>query len=196
MQAPWDRVVVAKPSKKSVKKPVPVKKPAAKAAAAKSAAVKKAPAKTKAAKPDPRARAKELSKLEKFKAAMLAAKSVVHANPTATPSGGHLARVWEQLGIAEAMKGKLLFRNALDGGVAAITKGEAEIGLYPLSEIIAEKGVTVVGLIPGEVQLNTFYGAAVLSANPAPEPAAAFVRFLADPKHAGVWKHAGFDPAK
>jgi RNA polymerase primary sigma factor len=59
---------VTKPSKKPVKKSVPLKKPAAKAAAAKSAAVKKAPpAKGKAAKPAPKG--KELSKLEKFKAA-------------------------------------------------------------------------------------------------------------------------------
>lgn len=142
-----------------------------------------------AAKPD-------IATLDTFRQAMLAAKSVVHANPAATPSGGHLAKVWEQLGIAEQMKGKLIFRNALDGGVAAITKGEAEIGLYPLSEIISEKGVTVVGLIPREVQLNTVYGAAVLSANAAPEPAVAFVKFLSDPAHAGVWKHAGFEPAK
>jgi hypothetical protein len=44
----------------------------------------------------------------------------------------------EQLGIADAVKGKAIHRNALDGGVAAITKGEAELGLYPLSEIIHE----------------------------------------------------------
>jgi len=53
--------VVTKPSKKSVKKPAPAKKPAAKAAASKAAAVKKAPAKA-AKKPEP-------TKLEKFKAA-------------------------------------------------------------------------------------------------------------------------------
>jgi molybdate transport system substrate-binding protein len=141
-----------------------------------------------AAKPD-------ISTLETFKAAMLGAKSVVHANPGATPSGAHLAKVWQQLGIADAMKPKLTFRNALDGGVALITKGDAEIGLYPLSEVIAEKGVTVVGLVPQAVQLNTVYGAAVLSANPAPEPATAFVKFLADPANADVWKHAGFAPA-
>jgi molybdate transport system substrate-binding protein len=93
------------------------------------------------------------------------------------------------------MKPKLTFRNALDGGVAAITKGEAEVGLYPLSEIIAEKGVTVVGLIPQAVQLNTVYGAAVLTANAAPGPASAFVKFLADPAHAKHWKDAGFEPA-
>ena len=141
-----------------------------------------------AAKPD-------ISTLDKFKQAMLDAKSVVHSNPAATPSGGHLAKVWEQLGIADAMKPKLTFRNALDGGVAAITKGEAEVGLYPLSEIIAEKGVTVVGLIPQAVQLNTVYGAAVLTANAAPGPASAFVKFLADPAHAKHWKDAGFEPA-
>jgi molybdate transport system substrate-binding protein len=137
----------------------------------------------------------DIATLEAFKAAMLAAKSVVHANPAATPSGGHLAKVWEQLGIVDAMKEKLKFSNALDGGVAAIAKGEAEIGLYPLSEIIHEKGVTVVGLIPPPVQLNVVYGAAVLTANAAPEPAAAFVKFLADPAHAPAWRHAGFEPA-
>jgi molybdate transport system substrate-binding protein len=141
-----------------------------------------------AAKPD-------ISTLESFKQTMLDAKSVVQANPAATPSGAHLAKVWEQLGIADAMKPKVKFSNALDGGVAAIAKGEAEIGLYPLSEVIAEKGVTVVGLIPKEVQLNTVYGAAVLTANASPEPAAAFVKFLADPSHAKHWKDAGFEPA-
>jgi molybdate transport system substrate-binding protein len=137
----------------------------------------------------------DISSLEAFKKTVLDAKSVVHSNPAATPSGGHLAKVWEQLGIAEAMKPKLKFSNALDGGVAALAKGEAEIGLYPLSEVISEKGVTVVGLIPQAVQLNTVYGAAVLSANPSPEPAVAFVKFLAAPSNAEHWKEAGFEPA-
>jgi molybdate transport system substrate-binding protein len=141
-----------------------------------------------AAKPD-------ISTLDKFKAALLDAKSVVHSNPAATPSGGHLAKVWERLGIADAMKPKLTFSNALDGGVPALAKGEAEIGLYPLSEIIHEKGVTVVGLIPQEIQLNTVYATGVLAANAAPEPAVAFVKFLADPAHAKHWKDAGFEPA-
>lgn len=142
-----------------------------------------------AAKPD-------IATLEAFKKTMLDAKSVVHANPAATPSGAHLAKAWETLGIADAMKPKLKFSNALDGGVAAISKGEAEIGLYPLSEVISEKGVTVVGLIPPEVQLNTIYAAGVLAANPSPEPAIAFIKFLADPSNAAHWKDAGFTPAK
>jgi molybdate transport system substrate-binding protein len=137
----------------------------------------------------------DISTLDGFKKAMLAAKSVVHANPAATPSGAHLAKVWEQLGIADAVKAKAIHRNALDGGVAAITKGEAELGLYPVSEIIHEKGVTLVGLIPAEVQLNTVYAAGVLAANAAPEPALSFVKILTDPSNAKHWKDGGFEPA-
>jgi molybdate transport system substrate-binding protein len=137
----------------------------------------------------------DISTLDSFKKAVLNAKSVVHSNPAATPSGGHLAKVWEQLGITDAVKQKVAHRNALDGGVAAIAKGEAEIGLYPMSEVISEKGVTVVGLIPNEVQLNTLYATGVLSANAAPEAAIAFVNFLADPANAHHWKDAGFEPA-
>ncbi len=127
---------------------------------------------------------------------MLAAKSLVHANPAATPSGAHLAKVWEQLGIADAIKAKVTHRTSLDGGVSAISKGEAEVGLYPVSEIISEKGVALAGLIPAEVQLNTVYATGVLAANAAPEPAMAFIKFLADPANAAHWKHAGFEPAK
>jgi molybdate transport system substrate-binding protein len=136
-----------------------------------------------------------IASVEDFRKSMLDAKSIVHANPAATPSGAHLAKVWEQLGIAEAMKPKLTFKNALDGGVAALARGEAEIGLYPMSEVIHEKGVSVVGLIPQQVQLNTVYGAAVLAANGAPEAATAFVKFLADPSNARHWKDGGFEPA-
>lgn len=138
----------------------------------------------------------DVSTLDAFKKAMLDAKSVVHANPAATPSGAHLAKVWEQLGIADAIKAKATHRNALDGGVAAITTGEVEIGLYPVSEIISEKGVALAGMIPAEVQLNTVYAAGVLAANAAPEPAMAFIKFLADPANAAHWKHAGFEPAE
>src|SRR3954451_11563620 len=39
-----------------------------------------------------------IATLDLFKKAMLDAKSVVHSNPAATPSGGHLGKLWEQLG--------------------------------------------------------------------------------------------------
>jgi molybdate transport system substrate-binding protein len=131
---------------------------------------------------------------ESFRNALLAAREVVHATPTATPSGAHMAKVIEQLGIADAMRIKVLHRPALDGGVDLVAKGEAEIGMYPASEVAHVRGVTVVGPLPAALQLNILYGAGVTTDNPSPEPALAFVKFLSDPVNRVHWKEAGFDP--
>lgn len=136
----------------------------------------------------------DISTSEAFRRALLAARSVVHPTPTATPSGAHMAKVIEQLGIADAMKGKVIHRPALDGGVEVVASGEAELGIYPTAEVIHAKGVSVVGLLPAALQLRTVYGAAVTKASTAPEPAAAFIAFLIDPAHRKVWTDAGFEP--
>ena len=47
---------------------------------------------------------------------------MVHANPGATPRGVHLAKVTKELGIDAALKDKLTYSNALDGGVQKITR--------------------------------------------------------------------------
>jgi molybdate transport system substrate-binding protein len=136
----------------------------------------------------------DVSSPDKLRKVLLDARSVVHAHPTATPSGAHMAKVLDQLGIADAMKQKIVHRNALDGGAELISKGEAEIGLFPLSEVISIKGIALAGMLPPELQLLIVYGAGVLAENKSPEPAQAFIKFLADPGHRQRWKEAGFDP--
>jgi molybdate transport system substrate-binding protein len=136
----------------------------------------------------------DISTPEAFRQALLAARSVVHATPTATPSGAHVAKLLDQLGIAAAMHSKVIHRPALDGGAELVAKGEAELGIYPTSEVVHVKGVTVVGPLPAALQLKTIYGAAVVKTSVVPDAAAAFVKFLSDPANAQVWRDAGFDP--
>ncbi len=90
----------------------------------------------------------DISTKEKFKAAMLAAHSVVHATPGKTPSGTHMGKVMEQLGIADAMAKKIIHKPALDGGVQLVAGGQADIGIYPASEVASVKGISVVGPLP------------------------------------------------
>ena len=59
-----------------------------------------------------------------------------------------MGKLIEQLGIADAMKGKIIHRPALEGGVQLVASGEAEIGFYPKSEVINTDGLTVVGPLP------------------------------------------------
>jgi molybdate transport system substrate-binding protein len=135
----------------------------------------------------------DISTPDRFREALVQARSVVHANPSATPSGAHLGKVIDQLSLAGAMEGKRTFSNALDGGVDMITRGEAELGIYPVSEVIAVKGIALVGLLPPALQSLIVYGAAVLTANANPAPAAAFIAFLTDPSHRQRWTDAGFE---
>ena len=139
------------------------------------------------------ARLPDLSTPDSVRRAMLDSRAIAHATPGATPSGTHMGKVIEQLGIAEAMKGKVIHRPALEGGVQLVASGEAEIGFYPKSEVINIDGLTLAGPLPAPIQLTTIYGSAVTTASAAPEAAAAFIAFVSDPKHRAVWAHAGFD---
>jgi molybdate transport system substrate-binding protein len=136
----------------------------------------------------------DLSSFDAVKRTMLASRAIVFATPGATPSGTHMGKLIEQLGIGGAMTGKIIHRPALEGGVQLVASGEAEIGFYPKSEVINTDGLALAGPLPAAIQLTTIYGAAVTAASAAPEAAAAFIAFMRDPAHRAVWAHGGFDP--
>ena len=138
----------------------------------------------------------DISTKEKFREAMLSARSIVHATPGKTPSGTHMGKVMEQLGIVDAVAKKVVHRPALEGGVQLVAEGKADIGIYPASEIANVKGVAVVGPLPAGIDLNIVYGGAAMADSAAGEAAAAFVKFMAAPENRTVWKHAGFDPPR
>jgi molybdate transport system substrate-binding protein len=136
----------------------------------------------------------DISSREKFREAMLAARSVVHATPGKTPSGTHMGKVMEQLDIADTMAKKVILKPALDGGVQLVAAGQADIGIYPASEVANVTGLTIVGPLPAGIDLAIVYGAGVTADSVAKDAAAAFVNFMAAPVNRSVWKEAGFQP--
>ena len=87
----------------------------------------------------------DVSTPEKLRAALLSARAVVHAPPDATPSGAHSDKIIKQLGLADALAGRVIHKAGLAGGVAMIASGEAEMGVFPNSEIV---NVASVALAP------------------------------------------------
>ena len=98
------------------------------------------------------------------------------------------------VGIADAMAKKVIFKPALDGGVQLVVAGQAEIGIYPASEVAGVEGLIIVGPLPGEINLEIVYGAAVATDSAAPNAASAFVKFMAAPENRFVWKEGDFEP--
>jgi molybdate transport system substrate-binding protein len=128
---------------------------------------------------------------ESFRKTLLDARSIAHST-SATPSGVHVARMLERMGIADAVRAKTVQRAALDGGAELVANGTVELGLYPMSEIAHVKGVALAGPIPAPLNMDVTYAAGVTRANRSGEAALAFVRFLSDPANRQAWIAAGF----
>ncbi len=124
--------------------------------------------------------------------ALMAARAVVHAPPGATPSGAQSDKAIAALGLRDSVR--VTHRAGLAGGVGLIADGEADIGIFPKSEIVNVAGVALAGTLPDELQLVIRYGAGVTAASRAPDAAAAFIALLAAAENRAVWSACGFDP--
>lgn len=123
----------------------------------------------------------DISSVDAFRRALLAAKAVAYIDPAAGgTSGKHFAAVLARLGIENEIKGKAVL---VPGGYAAerVARGEADIVVHQISEILPVKGVKLVGPLPPELQLYTTYTAALVAGTPNGEAARAWVQYLSGP---------------
>jgi molybdate transport system substrate-binding protein len=136
----------------------------------------------------------DISTPDALKATLLAAKSVVYADPARGASSGiHVDSVLKRLGIYAEMAPKTVLR---PGGyvVEAVAAGEAELGLHQVSEILPVHGVTLLGPLPAELQRITPYAAAV-GRTEQPERAAAVLAFITGPDVHPILRAKGLEPA-
>ena len=137
----------------------------------------------------------DISTVEAFKRALLAAKSVAYIDPKAGGSSGiYVARLLARLGIADEVNAKAIL---VQGGAVAdhIADGEAEIGIHQISEILPVAGVTLVGPLPAEIQNFTVYAAGIGAAAKNGAAARALVNFLSGPHAVPIIKSSGMEPA-
>ena len=103
----------------------------------------------------------DITTVEAFKRALLAAKSVVRSKDGA--SGQYFATLLDRLGIAEAMRGKI--RLGASGRVAElVANGEVAMAVQQIAELLPVAGAQFVGPFPPELQLYTVFAAGIGSA--------------------------------
>ena len=132
----------------------------------------------------------DISTVEALKRALLDTKSIAYAKEGA--SGIYFARLIERLGIAEAMQPKTKFGA---GNVAElVAKGEADMAVQLITELMAVPGAELVGPLPAEVQhyvvLTAGVGADVKDSGPARD----LIKFLTAPSAVPVLKAKGLEP--
>jgi molybdate transport system substrate-binding protein len=130
---------------------------------------------------------------EALRQTLLSTKSLVYVDPAqGGTSGIHFAGVLQKLGIADAVKPKTTL---VPGGYPAelVARGDVELVVHQISEIIPVKGVTLVGPLPKELQKTTVYAAGVTVGSASRTTAGAFVAFLARPDFKPKLAAAGLD---
>ncbi len=123
----------------------------------------------------------DISTPEKLKEVLLAAKSLTYMDPERGTSGKHFDEtVLPKLGIRDPVRAKATLG---EGGYIAekVARGEVELAIHSVTEIAPVKGVTIIGLLPPELQKTTIYSGVVMKGARHPREAQALLDYLASP---------------
>jgi molybdate transport system substrate-binding protein len=133
----------------------------------------------------------DISSVEAFKRALVEAKSIGYLK---VGSGIYLAALLDRLGIAEAIASKVT-RPDTDIVSELVAKGEIELGMVVITQIMTTPGVELVGPLPAEIQSYITFAAGVSAKAKAPDAARQLLNFLQGPIAAPVIKTQGMEPA-
>jgi len=134
----------------------------------------------------------DIGSVESFRKTLLAAKSIGYSTG---PSGDYMSGLFERLGVARAIEGKL--RRTPSGVFVGtlIESGEAEIGFQQTSELLHFRGIDYVGPLPDALQHLTVFSTGIHVGATHADAARALVEFLTAPAAAPVIRKHGLEPA-
>lgn len=132
----------------------------------------------------------DIDSVEALKAALLSAASVAHSKVGA--SGLYFSEVLERLGIAQRLKKRVIVEKGPVG--AAVARGEAEIGIQQLCELVPVPGIDIVGGLPQGLQKPTYFSAGVHGRAANLQGARALGRFLVSSEARAGMLECGLEP--
>jgi molybdate transport system substrate-binding protein len=133
----------------------------------------------------------DVSTPDALKATLLNAPSIAFVPESA--AGAYVIKVFDRLGIGEAMKAKTKSQTMPAQIAPAVASGEAELGVFLVNVLIAP-GVELAGSFPAELQQELVFTSAIAADSKQADAAKAFIAFLTSPAAASVIKAKGMTP--
>jgi molybdate transport system substrate-binding protein len=134
----------------------------------------------------------DIGSADALKAALLAAKAVVYSKTGI--SGMYMPELFANLGIAAQIAPKAVIPTVGSVG-EALARGDGDIGLQQVSELLPIAGIKVVGPLPGPVQLVTVFSAGIFSSAAEPQAARKLVEQLTAGATRALYTAKGLQPA-
>jgi molybdate transport system substrate-binding protein len=145
--------------------------------------------------------APDISTPEAFRQALIGARRIAFSDAAVGGSAGvYLAKLFAEMGLGETIKQKGMPQQS--GGEVAerVARGEADLGMTLIAEIVPVPGARVLGSLPPPLGNATTYCAAVMTASAAAAAAAAaashFIAALTSEDACAAWTDGGFEPAR
>jgi molybdate transport system substrate-binding protein len=138
------------------------------------------------------ARHPEIGSGAAFKQALLSAKSIAYSKTGV--SGIYFPELLERLGIADAIKPKIVLPEAGLPVGEVVARGGAEIGVQQISELKPVAGIEVVGPLPPELQKITIFSAGLFVAAEDAEGAKLLLGALTAPSARAIYAQKGMEP--
>jgi molybdate transport system substrate-binding protein len=138
----------------------------------------------------------DISTPDALRAVLRAAPAVASIDPNGGgTSGPFIDKLFERLGVADAVRGKGVLCATGADVVRAVASGQGSIGITQAAELIGLPGLAFAGFLPADLQLVTVYSAAVAADSRLPEAAAAFIAFITGQHAADRLRASGWDAA-
>jgi molybdate transport system substrate-binding protein len=143
----------------------------------------------------------DVSSVEAFKRTLLSARSIGYIDPArGALSGIYIAGLLERLGIAQDLKPKIKLVGGGEGlpedPFQEVEKGDIELQIGQISEIVMSHGVDLVGPLPTEIQNVSWLAAGVIKTSKLLEAANALIKFMSSPAAAAIVRSKGFEPGQ
>ena len=132
----------------------------------------------------------DISTVDAFKRALLNARSIAYLR---VGSGVYLDGLLQRLGLDNAIRSKVT-RPDSDIVSELVAKGEVELGMTVITQILTTPGVDLVGPLPGEVQSYVTFVAAVGVESKVKGAANELIEFLKGPRAIAVIRTQGMEP--
>lgn len=137
----------------------------------------------------------DISSAEGLKRTLLEARSITFVN---SRFGGqvsvNLKAMLDRLGITDEVTKKTTYTTTGEEAIQRVVKGETEIVLAFVSEILPVKGAKWLGPMPSGLQFPTSYSAAIGAGSANPDLARALIAAITSPEGRRVIMDAGLDP--
>lgn len=137
----------------------------------------------------------DVSSVNAFVAALKTAKSIAYADPTLGGSTSLLERaVMDSLDVSGSIKAKTKLTAPAKPLLDLIAGGGADFGFNPISEILPDPRVELVGPLPAPIQKYTQYVASLVTSSQKQNAFKAWVAFLSSPAAKTLMEAKGFAP--